>query len=706
MANTTVKGKFNVVDESGNVQTIYPKTTGDQVLVDRSSNASVIPNDVANLQHIVNKMGSLALKSKVETSDFTTGTMINSIADLKSNTETGKIADATVVKDIESRVDTLENSNLVTVDELDAGLATKPDTEINDSVTSTSLTWSSKKLSDQLTTLNSNTNLLTNRVNSIIALPDGSTTNDARLEDICIGYDNTEYDSPGDAVRTPINDIYSELSEIKAVAYADSPNLFDKTYSQLEPSVNISYENGWLRGYYDYGSGLNPAAEGADRNTTYFIPTVGGKTVYTKVDNPQVLRTVQHILAYDINKQFIARSDAWVSSYLLPENTRFIKITTSQASTVLNDYFSVSYQAEEGNTYPPYQQPHYEFADTQARTRVNDMKTSINLSDTDILPDYWKTYLDSKIPSIKEKLFSLENHGVAFQFFTDYHAPYNQRHTKAIIKYIANKTGINKTICGGDILYTHTFSEAKEKLWEFVSQDSQEGQVNILGNHDTNRYGTAGNKLTLEESYAIYGRQNEKYGNTNGQFYFYQDNTSQKMRYIYLNTEGKADGNSYLFKEDTEQAQWFIDTMTNTPDDYTILVFAHILFDPNINPSAELNTVDASYFAARLMDFYNARQHGTYYNCIWDFSNANAKCAAFISGHTHRDYSSETSNCHIPLIATVCDANSTSANAYNNLDRTTGTCNEQAIDIFFVNTETNTIETIRIGAGSDRSFSF
>ena len=166
MANTTVKGKFNVVAENGDVQTIYPKTTGDQVLVDRSSNASVIPNDVANLQHIVNKMGSLALKSKVETSDFTTGTMISSLEDLKSNTDTGKIADATVVKDIESRVDTLENSNLVTVDELDAGLATKPDTEINDSVTSTSLTWSSKKLSDQLTELNSNIQLIVNRLNT------------------------------------------------------------------------------------------------------------------------------------------------------------------------------------------------------------------------------------------------------------------------------------------------------------------------------------------------------------------------------------------------------------------------------------------------------------------------------------------------------------------------------------------------------------
>ncbi|MED9970003.1 MAG: metallophosphoesterase [Ruminococcus sp.] len=560
------------------------------------------------------------------------------------------------------------------------------------------------RITDNIETVNSKISAeistVGNRIDNIIA-HNNNTEGNSELIDIRIGSDGTLFESAGAAVRTPINDIYSELSGIKEAAYVDSPNLFDKTYSQLEPSVNLSYENGWLCGYYDYGSGLHPAAEGVNRNTTYFIPATGGKTVYTKVDNPQVLRTVQHILAYDINKQFIARSDAWVSSYLLPANTKYIKITTSQTSTVSNDCFSVSYQAEEGNASQPYQQPHYEFTDTQARNQtsqltasVNDMKTSINLSNPDILPDYWKTYLDSKIPSIKEKMFSLENHGDAFQFFTDYHASYNQRHTKAIIKYIANKTGINKIICGGDILDTHTLSEAKEKLWEFVSQDSPKDLVSILGNHDTNRYGTVGNKLTLEQTYSIYGKQNEKVGNTDGRFYFYQDNTSQKIRYIYLNTDGKADGTDYTFTGDTAQVQWFIDTLTSAPENYTILVFSHILFNPD--PSAELQKVNSANFAARIMDFYNARQYGHDYNCTWDFRNASATCAALISGHTHRDYSSETSNCHIPLIATVCDANHASMNAYNNLDRTTGTCNEQAIDIFFVNTEADTVYSVPI----------
>ena len=163
MASSIIKGKLNVIDDNNDVQTIYPETSGDKVIIDRNSNASVIPSDVANLQHIVNKMGSLALKSKINVTDFDTDVITTSM----NITEPGKIVDARVVKTLNDRITAIEDSDFITVEQMDAGLATKPDTQIDDSITSTFLTWSSKKISDYITTINSNYESLKSRLDSI-----------------------------------------------------------------------------------------------------------------------------------------------------------------------------------------------------------------------------------------------------------------------------------------------------------------------------------------------------------------------------------------------------------------------------------------------------------------------------------------------------------------------------------------------------------
>ena len=50
---------------------------------------------------------------------------------------------------------------------------------------------------------------LNSRINNIIALPEGSTISDARLEDICLGI-NDNYSSPGESVRSQITDVYNK----------------------------------------------------------------------------------------------------------------------------------------------------------------------------------------------------------------------------------------------------------------------------------------------------------------------------------------------------------------------------------------------------------------------------------------------------------------------------------------------------------------
>lgn len=53
---------------------------------------------------------------------------------------------------------------------------------------------------------------LNSRIDKLNSLPAGSTSNDGRLEDICTGYDGTEYESPGTAVREQNVDLREQIN--------------------------------------------------------------------------------------------------------------------------------------------------------------------------------------------------------------------------------------------------------------------------------------------------------------------------------------------------------------------------------------------------------------------------------------------------------------------------------------------------------------
>lgn len=70
----------------------------------------------------------------------------------------------------------------------------------------------------QISNLNTETSVIKAQIAEMQKIPEGGTTADAALNDIKIGYDGTEYATPGEAVRGQVGSLSEELESVKGIS--------------------------------------------------------------------------------------------------------------------------------------------------------------------------------------------------------------------------------------------------------------------------------------------------------------------------------------------------------------------------------------------------------------------------------------------------------------------------------------------------------
>ena len=281
---------------------------------------------------------------------------------------------------------------------------------------------------------------------------------------------------------------------------------------------------------------------------------------------------------------------------------------------------------------------------------------------------------------------------------------FNANNSFSLIADIVNKCAIDKIVFGGDLVNIAT--DVDTMLLCMASFGARFGTRQsrlryCVGNHEYFTGADMG-QTTKPSPEMLYGagvKYNEDVVLGKGDMVtYYFDNALQKIRYFVVSCGRDTETT-------TAQIAWLLNAFKEIPADYKVVVIGHGFIADNM-------TAFRSSYApiAAALDAVKAKTAYVYNNVTYDYSTlSNVDVMCMITGHTHIDGSITTTG-GIPCICTTTDSYAQNYELVDGtptqVERTKGTVDEQAFDVYQFDFTNRKIYVTRIGYGSNREFSY
>lgn len=319
-----------------------------------------------------------------------------------------------------------------------------------------------------------------------------------------------------------------------------------------------------------------------------------------------------------------------------------------------------------------------------------------NIATPETLPDYWIDAINTAKSKIIENELLCDKCASLF-FVTDTHWASDVQKSTEIIKRLAKEVNTDFVINGGDVIANKNTTKlgAADEIVNYISTFSNSNikLMSTIGNHDTNKVANSDTTtyLSYENLYNLIMRNQEWWMDTKNTILCnYYDNNSQKIRYIqfYYTVDS-----GYI----AEVADALSNAMYSTPKGWNVVLISHAYWNGS-TPESSAGTYANLILSIMDDDSPSDESNKTYFS---------GNVALWICGHTHADRDTIlTSNGGKKLLIVSTSTDSIAQQITDTPSMARGTATEQCIDYIQIDTSNKAVYYTRLGAGSDRTFSY